>query len=130
VAANIFPGDMLFKNFGITRHGKVVFYDYDEIEYITDCKSRTPERRRRNVGEIWYWSGQGDLLKLEPFLLATHRARSVLKHHADLLSRLGRATRAHPAVRMTCFLRARETLLRGAMPPRSGGEVMARATAT
>ena len=40
VAANIFPGDMLWKNFGITRHGKVVFYDYDEIEYITDCKFR------------------------------------------------------------------------------------------
>ena len=34
VAANIFPGDMLWKNFGVTRHGKVVFYDYDEIEYI------------------------------------------------------------------------------------------------
>ena len=40
VAANIFPGDMLWKNFGITRHGKVVFYDYDEIEYITDCNFR------------------------------------------------------------------------------------------
>ena len=37
VSANIFPGDMLWKNFGVTRHGKVVFYDYDEIEYITDC---------------------------------------------------------------------------------------------
>jgi hypothetical protein len=32
--ANIFPGDMLWKNFGITRNGKVVFYDYDEIEYL------------------------------------------------------------------------------------------------
>ncbi len=31
LAANIFPGDMLFKNFGVTRHGRVVFYDYDEI---------------------------------------------------------------------------------------------------
>ena len=31
MAANIFPGDMLWKNFGVTRHGKVVFYDYDEI---------------------------------------------------------------------------------------------------
>lgn len=30
-AANIFPGDMLHKNFGITRHGRVIFYDYDEI---------------------------------------------------------------------------------------------------
>lgn len=30
-AANIFPGDMLHKNFGVTRHGRVIFYDYDEI---------------------------------------------------------------------------------------------------
>jgi len=37
-AANIFPGDMLLKNFGITRHGRVVFYDYDEIEYLTDMR--------------------------------------------------------------------------------------------
>src|SRR6185369_5834219 len=36
VAANIFPGDMLWKNFGVTRNGKIVFYDYDEIEYLTD----------------------------------------------------------------------------------------------
>ena len=54
VAANIFPGDMLWKNFGITRHGKVVFYDYDEIEYITDCNFRrvpaAAQRRRRDVG--------------------------------------------------------------------------------
>ncbi len=40
VAANIFPGDMLWKNFGITRQGKVVFYDYDEIEYLSDCNFR------------------------------------------------------------------------------------------
>lgn len=39
-AANIFPGDMLFKNFGVTRHGRVVFYDYDEIDPITECGSR------------------------------------------------------------------------------------------
>ena len=46
VAANIFPGDMLWKNFGVTRGGKVVFYDYDEIEYLTDCNFRTRARRR------------------------------------------------------------------------------------
>lgn len=40
VAANIFPGDMLYKNFGVTRHKRVVFYDYDEIEYLTDCNFR------------------------------------------------------------------------------------------
>jgi isocitrate dehydrogenase kinase/phosphatase len=39
-AANIFPGDMLLKNFGVTRHGRVVFYDYDEICYLTECNFR------------------------------------------------------------------------------------------
>ena len=38
--ANVFPGDMLWRNFGVTRHGRVVFYDYDEIEYLTDCVFR------------------------------------------------------------------------------------------
>ena len=40
-AANIFPGDMLYKNFGVTRLDRVVFYDYDEIEYMTDCTFRS-----------------------------------------------------------------------------------------
>src|SRR5690606_3903818 len=39
-AANIFPGDMLLKNFGVTRHGRVVFYDYDEISYLTEVNFR------------------------------------------------------------------------------------------
>jgi hypothetical protein len=39
-AVNIFAGDLLFKNFGVTRFGRVVFYDYDEIEYLTDCSFR------------------------------------------------------------------------------------------
>jgi isocitrate dehydrogenase kinase/phosphatase len=37
---NIFAGDLLFKNFGVTRYGRVVFYDYDEIEYLVDCRFR------------------------------------------------------------------------------------------
>jgi hypothetical protein len=49
--ANIFPGDMLWKNFGVTRYGRVVFYDYDEIEYMTDCNFRkippAPTRKPR-----------------------------------------------------------------------------------
>jgi isocitrate dehydrogenase kinase/phosphatase len=40
-AANIFPGDMLLKNFGVTRHGRVVFYDYDELCYLTDVNFRS-----------------------------------------------------------------------------------------
>jgi isocitrate dehydrogenase kinase/phosphatase len=39
-AANIFPGDMLLKNFGVTRHGRVIFYDYDEICYLTEINFR------------------------------------------------------------------------------------------
>jgi len=37
---NIFPGDLLLKNFGVTRHGRVVFYDYDELCAVTDCEFR------------------------------------------------------------------------------------------
>ncbi|MCC5879335.1 MAG: bifunctional isocitrate dehydrogenase kinase/phosphatase [Idiomarina sp.] len=41
IAANIFPGDMLLKNFGVTRGRRVVFYDYDEVQYLTDMNFRT-----------------------------------------------------------------------------------------
>ena len=39
-AVNIFAGDLLFKNFGVTRYGRIVFYDYDEIEYLTDVLAK------------------------------------------------------------------------------------------
>jgi len=92
VAANIFPGDMLFKNFGITRHGKVVFYDYDEIEYITDCNFRkVPQARNEEdemSGEVWYRVGPKDVFPetFAPFLLGNPFVREVfMKHHAELL---------------------------------------------
>jgi isocitrate dehydrogenase kinase/phosphatase len=92
VAANIFPGDMLWKNFGITRNGKVVFYDYDEIEYITDCNFRrvpTPRNEEEEMsGEIWYSVGPKDVFPetFAPFLLGNPAVRDVfMKHHADLL---------------------------------------------
>ena len=92
VAANIFPGDMLWKNFGITRHGKVVFYDYDEIEYITDCNFRkVPEPRNEEEemsGEVWYSVGPHDVFPetFGPFLLGNPMVRKVfMAHHADLL---------------------------------------------
>ena len=92
VAANIFPGDMLWKNFGVTRHGKVVFYDYDEIEYLTDCNFRkVPEPRNEEEemsGEIWYKVGPKDVFPetFGPFLLGNPGVREVfMKHHADLL---------------------------------------------
>jgi isocitrate dehydrogenase kinase/phosphatase len=92
VAANIFPGDMLWKNFGVTRNGKVVFYDYDEIEYITDCNFRkVPEPRNEEdemSGEIWYTVGPHDVFPetFGPFLLGDPRVRKIfMEHHADLL---------------------------------------------
>ncbi len=92
VRANIFPGDMLWKNFGVTRHGKIVFYDYDEIEYLTDCNFRkVPEphtEEQAMSAEVWYPVGPHDVFPetFEPFLLGSPAVRKVfLEHHADLL---------------------------------------------
>ena len=75
-AANIFPGDMLLKNFGVTRHGRVVFYDYDEICFLTEAnfrhipQPRTPEDEM--ASEPWYSIGPLDVFPEEfpPFLFA------------------------------------------------------------
>ncbi|MCG2591593.1 bifunctional isocitrate dehydrogenase kinase/phosphatase [Ramlibacter sp. XY19] len=92
VAANIFPGDMLWKNFGVTRNGKVVFYDYDEVEYLTECNFRkVPEARTEEEemsGEVWYKVGPRDIFPetFGPFLLGNAAVREVfMAHHADLL---------------------------------------------
>ena len=92
VAANIFPGDMLWKNFGITRNGKVVFYDYDEIEYLTDCEFRRvpPPRTEEDElsGEVWWPVGPRDVFPetFAPFLLGNPAVREIfLRYHADLL---------------------------------------------
>ncbi|MGA7817036.1 bifunctional isocitrate dehydrogenase kinase/phosphatase [Caballeronia sp.] len=90
IQANIFPGDMLYKNFGVTRHGRVVFYDYDEIEYLTDCNVRkVPQARNEEdemSGEPWYTVGPHDIFPetYNTFLLGDPRVRDVfMKHHAD-----------------------------------------------
>ncbi len=93
VAANIFPGDMLWKNFGVTRQNKVVFYDYDEIEYLTDCNFRhvppPPEGGFVPKGnEVWFDVGAKDVFPktFGPFLLGNARVREAfLKHHSELL---------------------------------------------
>ena len=92
-AANIFPGDMLYKNFGVTRLDRVVFYDYDEIEYMTACEFRhvplaqTPEDEMSS--EAWYSVGSRDMFpeKWGAFLLGDDRIRAAfLKYHSDLLT--------------------------------------------
>ncbi len=91
-AANIFPGDMLYKNFGVTRYDRVVFYDYDEIEYLTDCNFRVippaPSYEAEMASEPWYSVGRMDVFPEEfgSFLLSIPRVRKpFLKHHGDLL---------------------------------------------
>src|SRR5574343_1250678 len=91
--ANIFPGDMLWKNFGITRFGRVVFYDYDVIEYMTDINFRkippAPDFETEMSGEVWYPVNRGDVFPEEfaTFLLGSPMVRKLfLKHHKDLLT--------------------------------------------
>jgi isocitrate dehydrogenase kinase/phosphatase len=90
-AANIFPGDMLLKNFGVTRHGRVVFYDYDEICFLTEANfrhipaPRTPEDEM--ASEPWYSIGPLDVFPEEfpPFLFADIGQRKLFNElHGEL----------------------------------------------
>ena len=91
-AANIFAGDLLFKNFGVTPLGRVVFYDYDEVVYLTDCHFRKipPPRFPEDelASEPWYSVGPNDIFPEEfaSFLLGDPRIRKAfLMYHRDLL---------------------------------------------
>ena len=91
--ANIFPGDMLYKNFGVTRLGRVVFYDYDEIQPMTEMNFReippAPNEEAEMASEPWYAIGPNDVFPEEfaTFLLSNAEIREVFKSaHADLLS--------------------------------------------
>ena len=91
-AANIFPGDMLLKNFGVTRHGRVVFYDYDEIVPLTDCRFRNIPQARTYLEEMadepWYTVEENDVFPEEfsRFLGLSSRHRDLfLNRHANLM---------------------------------------------
>lgn len=91
-AANIFPGDMLLKNFGVTRHGRVIFYDYDEIDWVTHCHFRRipPPRYPEDemASEPWYSVAPNDIFPEEfaTFLFNNSQLRRLFeKHHTDLL---------------------------------------------
>ena len=91
-AVNIFAGDLLFKNFGVTRYGRVVFYDYDEIEYMTACNFRRipapPPGHDEMSNEVWYPVGANDIFPEEfaTFLLPDPELRAEFrKVHGDLL---------------------------------------------
>jgi isocitrate dehydrogenase kinase/phosphatase len=90
--AGIFPGDMLLKNFGVTRHDRVVFYDYDEIQPITEVSFRRIPPAKSYEEELCaepYWRvGEGDVFpeQFDRFLVSEPRARAMFyEHHRDLL---------------------------------------------
>ena len=90
---NIFPGDLLLKNFGVTRHKRVVFYDYDEVSLITNCNFRDIPQARNDIDEMrsdaWYYVDNNDMFPQEfiKFLSMEEELRSIfLKVHGDLLT--------------------------------------------
>jgi isocitrate dehydrogenase kinase/phosphatase len=92
-AAGLFPGDMLVKNFGVTRHGRVIFYDYDELGQLGDYSFRAlPQARSEDeamAAEPWYYVGPNDIFPEEigTFLGLPARYREVfLRHHGELLT--------------------------------------------
>jgi isocitrate dehydrogenase kinase/phosphatase len=90
--ANIFPGDMLKKNFGVTRLGRVVFYDYDEICYITECNFRKVPPARDYEDAMsdtpWYSVQENDVFPetFGPFFFPDARDKAYFEEdHAELM---------------------------------------------
>jgi isocitrate dehydrogenase kinase/phosphatase len=90
---NIFPGDLLLKNFGVTRHGRVIFYDYDELCRVTDCHFRDlPEPTNEEDemrGEAWFYVADNDVFP-ETFIrfLAFDEPQraALLRLHGEILT--------------------------------------------
>jgi len=92
-ASNVFPGDLLLKNFGVTNHGRVIFYDYDEICLLSDCTFRdlpAPQSEDEEFsGEPWYYCGPRDVFPEQwlPFLCIPPALSPVfMHHHGELLT--------------------------------------------
>ncbi len=91
--SNVFPGDLLLKNFGVSRHGRVVFYDYDELCLVTECTFRDLPTARDDEDEMraepWFFVGTTDVFP-EQFLeflgLRGDLREEFLRHHTDLLT--------------------------------------------
>ncbi len=92
-ANNIFPGDLLLKNFGVTKSGRVIFYDYDELCEVTDCQFRDPPTAQSDEDDMsaepWYYVGPRDVFPSQwlPFLGMSDTLKEVfLHHHAEVLT--------------------------------------------
>lgn len=92
-SSNIFAGDLLMKNFGVTRHGRVIFYDYDEVTFVTACNFRPlPESdypEDEMSAEPWFFVGPNDVFPEEfiRFFGFSRELQEVFRrYHAELLS--------------------------------------------
>jgi isocitrate dehydrogenase kinase/phosphatase len=90
---NIFAGDLLLKNFGVTRHGRVIFYDYDELCHVTDCRFRDlPQAQNAEDemrGEAWYYVADNDVFPetFMQFLGFDAQLRELFLHvHGEILT--------------------------------------------
>ena len=90
---NIFTGDLLLKNFGVTQHNRVIFYDYDEVSLITDCNFRDiPEAsdyENEMLSDTWYFVGEHDIFPEEFIRFLSMNStlkQAFIKHHQDLLT--------------------------------------------
>jgi len=92
---NIFPGDLLLKNFGVTRHGRVVFYDYDELGFVTDYTFREKPQAQTYLDEMsadaWFYVGPDDVFP-EEFEVTMGVSDSLLKAFKDVHGDLFTAT--------------------------------------
>jgi isocitrate dehydrogenase kinase/phosphatase len=90
---NIFPGDLLLKNFGVTRHGRVIFYDYDELCLVTDCRFREIPQSSHDEDELradaWFYVGENDVFP-ETFInflgFDAHLKQVFLEAHGEILT--------------------------------------------
>lgn len=90
--AGLFAGDLLIKNFGVTNHGRVVFYDYDEIVPMEQCNFRKipkPQTEEQEMAsEPWYTVGENDIFpeEFEFYLITDPTQKQYFKNsHGDLL---------------------------------------------
>lgn len=90
---NIFTGDLLLKNFGVTQHNRVIFYDYDEVILVTDCNFRdipeASEFEDEMLADTWYFVGENDIFPEEfiRFLAMSEPVKAAfMKYHQDLLT--------------------------------------------
>lgn len=90
---NIFAGDLLLKNFGVTRHGRVIFYDYDELCAVTDCRFRDVPQAQNDEDEMraeaWFHVNENDVFP-ETFIqflgFDAHLKEAFMRVHGEVMT--------------------------------------------